>query len=500
MKVLLLSASLRSARGGQSLNSLAKELSQLDSKEELTNFLKEQAKYHKENFPTSLEGDFYKQYKDYRKSTNRNKGLSNSEVGLAAAAWKLIKQGNTVTIFSLSEAQSAHSAQKKLEPNQELLDLISSSDAILLSTPVYFGDRSSPAQYFFQHIKISASSGVEMSSKFFAGIAAGAKRNGGQETTLIYSLVDASLNGLLVVGNDSATTSQYGGTLHAGDIGTAAQDDYGINTAIGTGSRLSRAILQDSLKPDNQINKVSLNHTIITFGKSKEVLIKAIQNNIHEFHNLNHLDMSEEKQLPCLACDFCPTHVGPDEEYRCIIKPSSKDSTSSFHDILIDTDILFVYIDEEESDLWSYQRFIERTRYIRRGDYALGDITVVPIISTSSNKLPTFHFRLLTSFIRHHTIIAPPIFINQNSSKETINERINIVTKRAQELSTKRLFLDLSSEERYSPVGYVISSTKDNLDMILGKRQETVEERLKVREKRTVASQIELNANDRQKV
>ena len=48
--------------------------------------------------------------------------------------------------------------------------------------------------------------------------------------------------GLLTVGNDSETTSQYGGTGLAGDIGTMPQDDYGLETAMGTGRRIARMI------------------------------------------------------------------------------------------------------------------------------------------------------------------------------------------------------------------------------------------------------------------
>ena len=51
-----------------------------------------------------------------------------------------------------------------------------------------------------------------------------AKRNGGQETTLVYQLIDMINLNMLGVGNDSASTSQYGGTVVAGDVGTMAKE------------------------------------------------------------------------------------------------------------------------------------------------------------------------------------------------------------------------------------------------------------------------------------
>ena len=56
--------------------------------------------------------------------------------------------------------------------------------------------------------------------------------------------------GAKVVGNGHDTTSQYGGTLVAGDIGKVQDDDYGIRTSLSTKDNLSKC-----LKDFKQIKK-----------------------------------------------------------------------------------------------------------------------------------------------------------------------------------------------------------------------------------------------------
>ena len=81
-----------------------------------------------------------------------------------------------------------------------------------------------------------------MTDTFSAVLSVGAKRNGGQETLLIHQIMDFANLGMLGVGNDSDTTAQYGGTGHAGDVGSGAKDEYGINTSIGTGNRIAQVL------------------------------------------------------------------------------------------------------------------------------------------------------------------------------------------------------------------------------------------------------------------
>ena len=75
-----------------------------------------------------------------------------------------------------------------------------SADAILISGPVYFGDRGSLVHEFIEYIRSDKKLRDHCKGKVYAGITVGAKRNGGQETTSIYQIDMSNLN-MLVVGN-----------------------------------------------------------------------------------------------------------------------------------------------------------------------------------------------------------------------------------------------------------------------------------------------------------
>ncbi len=102
---------------------------------------------------------------------------------------------------------------------------------IIVSSPVYFGDRGSLVQSLFEFIESDPLLRQDMAGKIYGGLAVGAKRNGGQETTLIYQMLDMLDMGLLAVGNGHETTAQYGGTAKAGDVGRSQP--------TRTGSRLA---------------------------------------------------------------------------------------------------------------------------------------------------------------------------------------------------------------------------------------------------------------------
>jgi hypothetical protein len=90
----------------------------------------------------------------------------------------------------------------------------------------------------------------------YAGLAVGAKRNGGQETTLIFQILDFLNMGCKVIGNGHDTTAQYGGTLVAGDIGQLREDAYGINTALSTGKNISEILKSTNF--DKEYSKLKI--------------------------------------------------------------------------------------------------------------------------------------------------------------------------------------------------------------------------------------------------
>ena len=311
--------------------------------------------------------------------------------------------------------------------------------------------------------------------KAYAGITVGAKRNGGQETTLIYQIVDMSNLNMLVVGNSSDTTSQYGGTVLAGDVGTAWQDDYGINTSIGTGVRLAK--IQKSISNTKKIklkNPINIGIWIVqdsNDSKAKKYAEKFIKRSKISNVKFEVLNVANQNISRCIACDLCPTHHAPAEEYACIIK-NSDDFFVKNHKNLVNYDAILlmgysaVTRNKENS---VYQRFIERTRYWRRSSYMIGDKLTAPFVISELNSNQNLHIRMLTSLIRHHTIIHHPIIafeknnnlINDEYAQEQFdNFAIDAIRTSLAKLS----FSESELKSEYNPIGYLISKKRDSID------------------------------------
>ena len=254
-KILGMAGSLRNARFGVGGDEFLQDLHDISSQGELKVYLEKQTQFRLQDFVEAGRGageSFDKIYANIRKLRGV-RGLSNSEGALAAALWGAKQEGCEIDHTSLSKHFPLSGDVREADVlKAKILD----ADAIILSSPVYFGDRGSLVQSLIEFI--SADDGLVRSckDKIFAGLSVGAKRNGGQETSLIYLLLDMVNLNFLVVGNSNRTTSQYGGTTVAGDVGKMHSDDYGIETCIGTGERIGHVakIAEKSKSSDAVLN------------------------------------------------------------------------------------------------------------------------------------------------------------------------------------------------------------------------------------------------------
>lgn len=473
VKILGVSASLRNARFGVGNEILCNDIKNLPDKEALEEHLKEQAKIRFEDFYTAGRKEhlsFDRIYENLRKAKG-DRGMSNSEAALAAGLWGAVQKGAEINHLSLSSYFLPNGKSRKLD---ELRRHILQADAILLSGPVYFGDRGSLAQDFIEFIRNDKESCEHLCGKVYAGIAVGAKRNGGQETTLIYQLIDFTNMNMLAVGNDSDTTSQYGGTACAGDVGTLPNDEYGIKTCIGTGERIahmskllkrgSSGELRDKLK----IAVWLLQDTPDHHGRN---MMRELCDEIeHEasFAKFEILDFTDESIFRCIACDICPVDVGPPEEYRCIIQTKSDLFVNQHRHILSpDAVLTAAYSPYDRAHVHSvYQQFIERTRYIRRDDYQFGDLLGAPFIISEAGANQNLHIRMMTSFIRHLTVLSHPLIGIEH--KGEILDRDMLVkqgvkfARQAKQVTIGRLKSpgNVIKERTYNPIGYQISKQK----------------------------------------
>jgi multimeric flavodoxin WrbA len=387
--------------------------------------------------------------------------LPNSELCLLSALWGAKSQGAEIESTTLSNYFQAGGAGLHIE---EIRPLLQRADGIILSSPVYFGDSSSLSRRFIEFLREDQELRKSMAGKIYGGLAVGAKRNGGQETTLIYNLSDMLNLGLLGVGNDSSTTVQYGGIAVAGDKGTVAADTFGLETCIGTGKRVARVAKLNACGQMHATDKMPLFDFWILQEKNQtaegylmpilEMIAKAgAAVNIRRIYN----DIIE----PCQACDKCPYHNGGCEKYCCFID-SPYDGMKKAHNELQQADIIVptLFSPKERAGLKSiYKEFLERTRYLRRGDYAFHNRLVIPMVFNEMGVNEHLDIRMITSFIRHSTIIHKPV-IGWHHRGELVNKDEIFEDFSMALILGKRLFDGRTSgvcdseSPKYRPIGY----------------------------------------------
>ena len=480
-KVLGIAASLRNARWGGGNKQLVDSLKSIDNKDELFEFLAVESELHLENFIKAGRRDgknFDELYKNLKKNTG-NKGLSNSETALSAALWETLQAGCEIEHISLSEF---FLASGRVQNADVLKKKLMESDGILVSGPVYFGDRSSLLQKMIDFIQGDETLKENLENKVYAGISVGAKRNGGQETSLVYNLYDFVRFGMLGVGNSSDTTSQYGGTCVAGDVGTAYKDHYGIETSMGTGKRLAEVVMYNC---SNAVLKTKSNILFLILQDKDNVAQNICNDIVSSFPNeeFKVIVICEKRILPCIACDICPTHIHTDEVYRCIVK-NKNDCFDTLHNELFDFDAIIpvVYSPLDRTSIKTgYQTFLERTRYLRRGDYLWSNTVVAPLVIEDIGGQDNYAMRCLTAFVRHHTIMSAPM-IAFNDDKGLLNfpnilESFKKLIKKVRRITAGKLADYESESTSYHPIGYILSTDKDKEDEKLQLRNIVVSQR-----------------------
>lgn len=474
--VLGLSASLRNARFGAGSELLVKELKRLRSRYELGDFLRKQARIRLDDFVSAGRSKSLSFDEIYRNlQTQRpDQGLSNSEVVLAAGLWGALQVGCDIKHIGLSHYFPAN------RPGGFALDELKAklleANALLVSTPVYFGDRSSVAHDLVEMIRRDPDLREAAQGNVYGGMSVGAKRNGGQETTLVYMLLDMTGVGMLGVGNDSQTTSQYGGTALGGDVGTVGMDEYGLDTSVGVGKRIghvasvlkmaNEARLEDVLRVQIWLLQDAEGRALREVTRISQDLRKLSGSKIE----VSILDATELSIHRCIACDVCPTHVDRDEAYRCIIRKDS-DAFKQNHNMFLEPDAVIVAAlspGDRDKLVSRLQRFLERTRYLRRGDYVLSDTVVAPLVLQDLDSRENLHLRILTSMLRHHTIMTHPIIgytrdghiLNRDGMAVDLARFIRQATRVA---TGKCVMSSLGPEDtKYMPIGYVLSAEKDS--------------------------------------
>jgi multimeric flavodoxin WrbA len=483
--ILGFSASLRNARSREGAQELLHEILNCSHWAELHSYLVEQGNIHLEQYLEAGRRDgvpYDILYKELRKMGGK-KGLSNSEICLAAALWAAAGEGVAVDFFPLADFFKSDGSVDGLD---ELKEALLQADGVIVSTPVYFGDRSSLSQRLIEFVSQDKELLDRLSGKVYGGLAVGAKRNGGQETTLIYQLHEMMDLGFVGVGNDYETTSQYGGTGHAGDVSTMSKDEYGLSTCVGTGRRVARVAKSLQLSETNQlVGKLRIGVWILQDrdGEMLHLLAPFLKELAADAEvQVSHFE--QKNILPCMACDICPTRVGGDIEFRCI--RGEKDDMSALHEEMIKTDIIIpaIFSPKNRMKLRStYQHLLERTRYLRRSDYILSDRLIAPLIIAEVGSHKNYNLRITTSFIRHHTILQRPIigqmYAGNLLNSDDVSEGFKSVVANGRRITVGRMAMAAHGEQTafYKPVGYVLAVSKDNMVSTIQQREEAIKKR-----------------------
>jgi len=317
---------------------------------------------------------------------------------------------------TIDDIDSIDSLQVDERALHQLLIDVEKSDGVILSTPVYFGDRSSIANKFLQLTQKHGS----LSAKAFGVVSTGAKRNGGQETTNIYTLQEAMAQNAIVVGN-GPKTSQYGGTVWAGDSGDAINDEFGLETCFGVGrqvTQLAEILILGKNKTITEKLKVTFLLTMDTEDKKYEQKLQHyIQSIDTTYIDVTLYNLVNDTIYRCIACNLCPSpkmiekYGKEDSPYHCVVQ-TSKDNMKQVQNLLVNSDaIVFVGVNTTDTLTYRYQAFMERTRFIRHDDF---ELTNIPAIGMLINELGAtnnqiFNLKVLTSFIRHNTFFLKPL-------------------------------------------------------------------------------------------
>ncbi len=387
--------------------------------------------------------------------------LSNSEILAAAAMKGVYSQGADTDYFplvvlfhhkeeSVLELRLGSSRENEVDGSayldtltivreklDELLAKIAEADGVILSTPVYFGDHSSVANKFLQ---VTARNNL-LKDKIFGVVSVGAKRNGGQETCNIYSMIESLNQGALVVGN-GPPNSQYGGTAVGEDQGNVLEDEPGIETAAGVGMKVAHVseIYSRERHPDSRVRiRVDILITMDTGERFLAEYLKDLTSRVSKTVSWAEFvihELIDSTIYRCLGCTICPVPpVDPEETTKCTIK-DPEDCLEILRKSLRESDCAIIAglnIPDPEKIIFRYQVLTERMRYIRRSSFELTDLLITGLCYNQFGAMAnSIHsIKTLTSYIRHNTTFYKPIEIFEykgkilNDGKDSLLELCN---------------------------------------------------------------------------
>jgi multimeric flavodoxin WrbA len=171
---------------------------------------------------------------------------SNSEMMLSKALEHCKKQGFEVEHIGLWDkdlsfcvvcgfcAKEYGCSQK--DDVQKILDSMREADAIIVSTPVYFGGISGRLRALFDRTLPLRRNDMLLSGKIGAALAVGGSRNGDQEYAIQQIHACMLIHEMTIVGDRK--TAHFGGICMGRAPGDALKDETGMATVINTAENI----------------------------------------------------------------------------------------------------------------------------------------------------------------------------------------------------------------------------------------------------------------------
>lgn len=304
-------------------------------------------------------------------------------------------------------------------------------DGVVMSTPVYFGDRSSNLHNFI--------STIQLKNKAVGIVSSGAKRNGGQETTNIYALYDCLDKGALITGN-GPPTAQYGGTGWAGNKTAIVNDDFGIKTSWGTGRQVARLAKVKNVDVGESVGRILLMHmTRDNVNDRFDECNASFPSNTH----VRRIFIPDKKIKKCVGCPVCP-NGDLKKDYKCIMK----DDMREIREAMVWADAIVFVVGHTYSH---FQNFIERTRFIRRNHFDLGE-RVYSCMSIGASLTDITPLRIMTNMLRQNMFGLP--FYKEYKDNRNIRplDYIHLISVYARKSKVMRALSGIDHE--YTNVGY----------------------------------------------
>lgn len=147
--------------------------------------------------------------------------------------------GRDIGVFDPTNPTATQGEFKSLVP------ILSEQDvaAIVVGTPVYFGNMSSLCKAFLDHCMVFRKKNFALSGKVAGVLAVGGVRNGGQELA-VQSVQAALLCQEMIVVGDSRPTGHFGATLVNSGKDDISTDEFGVTTAKNLGRRVAEVALR----------------------------------------------------------------------------------------------------------------------------------------------------------------------------------------------------------------------------------------------------------------